>query len=207
MSPKQAQWPIFFIIFIETFIGKEHLRQVEKNFWITFFFSEESPQVEKLCIECHCTTLFIQPWHLSLANIKGNTNGFQLFLVWSLAFYRPHKVYIVFIKWYWCENWTDFCRNDRYMRHFYMLLKICYVIVHGDMKFDSDDRICSMVEHISTNKLNRNWLKTLQNVIYPLKKKTKGYTAQWMLPFLRNDVFLTMFLHQQIKEVCLTFVA
>ena len=42
ISPKQARWPISFIVFFETDIGKEHLRKVYKKL-SNNFFSEESP--------------------------------------------------------------------------------------------------------------------------------------------------------------------
>ena len=38
ISPKQAEWPIFFIIGIKMHIGKEHLRQVQEKISNNFFF-------------------------------------------------------------------------------------------------------------------------------------------------------------------------
>lgn len=49
-------------------------------------------EVEKLCIQCHCITLFTQLWHLFLANIKGNNNEFQSYWCKMLLFYQPHNV-------------------------------------------------------------------------------------------------------------------
>ena len=38
ISLKQTQWTIFFIVLVETVIGREHLRKVKKSCSINFFF-------------------------------------------------------------------------------------------------------------------------------------------------------------------------